>query len=85
VAENTDQRLVESCPWFKHIRDLFEPWLLLPYVFTIVWMATLLRVQTKLSTAVVSMLGMLLSAAILSTCCVLLVWSQDKEKENMKG
>jgi hypothetical protein len=71
------------CPWFKHIGDLFEPWLLLPYVFISLWMTSLLYAQSKLNIAVVLMLGMILSATILSACCVLLIWSQNKEKENM--
>jgi hypothetical protein len=67
------------CQWFKHYRDLFEPWLLLPYVFISLWMTSLLYAQIKLHVAVVLMLGMMLSAAILSACSILLVRSQNKE------
>jgi hypothetical protein len=70
------------CQWFKHYRDLFEPWLLLPFIFTSIWMMSLFRARSKLNIAVVFMLGLILSAAILSACSILLVRSQNKEKEN---
>jgi hypothetical protein len=70
------------CPWFRKIRDLFEPWLLLPYVFTSIWMMVVLRARSSLNTAEVLILGVILSALILSASCIALVWSQSKDDES---
>ena len=69
----------------QDIPDLFEPWLLLTYVFITLWMTGLLYAQIKLNIAVVLMLGLILSAVILSVFCVVVVWSQNKEKEIVEG
>jgi len=66
-------------PWIRQPRDLFEPWLLLPYLFISMWMIILLRVWSRMDTAVISILGMILPAAILSTSCIVLVRSQGKD------
>jgi uncharacterized membrane protein len=73
------------CPWFRKIRDLFEPWLLLPYIFTSMWVLVMLRAPSSRNPAVVLILGMILSAIILSAFCVVLVWSQSKEDESNDG
>jgi hypothetical protein len=70
------------CPWFRKIRDLFEPWLLLPYIFTTMWVLVMLRAPSSQNPAVVLVLGMILSAIILSAFCIALVWSQKKDDES---
>ncbi len=69
------------CPWFRQTRDLLEPWLLLPCLFTAMWMMGLLYAETKLNIAVILILAVIVSAAILSMACIELVWSQDKNDE----
>jgi hypothetical protein len=69
------------CPWFKQTRDLFEPWLLLPYIFTSMWMMVMLRARSGLNTTIVLILGVILSALILSVSGIALVWSQSKDDE----
>jgi hypothetical protein len=68
------------CPWFQDIRDLFEPWLLLPFIFTSIWMMSLLHAQSKLNVAVVVILGLILSTVFLSVSCLVWVWSQSKDE-----
>ena len=67
------------CQWFRETSDLFEPWLLLPYMFTSVGIIVLLHTATRLSTPVVLILAVGLSAVFLSMSCVALVWSQSKD------
>ena len=71
--------------WVSRPRDLMEPWLLLPYLFMFVWMTSSLHVQTSLSMTVTLMLGAFLSAAILATSCIAMVWSQKKDYESPDG
>ena len=71
--------------WISRPRDLVEPWLLLPYMFMSVWMTSLLAVRKSLSTAVALMLGVFLSAVVLSASCLALVWSQNKDDESADG
>jgi hypothetical protein len=52
------------CPWIRQIPDLLEPWLLLPFFFMFTWMASLLRTQTGLNTALAYTTGVILSAVI---------------------
>jgi len=73
------------CPWFRKIRDLFEPWLLLPYIFTSMWMMVVLRARSSLNLAAVLILGTILSAITLSAFCFALVWSQKKDDESTDG
>jgi hypothetical protein len=68
------------CPWFQDIRDLLEPWLLLPFLFTSIWMINLLHAESKLTIAVVVILGLIFSTVILSMSCLVLVWSQHKDE-----
>ena len=75
-------RNVWVCPWFRQTRDLMEPWLILPYLFTSMWMMALLRAGSSLHNAVAFILGAILSAAVLSMSCILLVWSQSKDDEH---
>jgi uncharacterized membrane protein len=51
----------------------------LPFLFTFVWMATLLRARSSLNVAVILILSMILSAVIVSMPCIALVWSQGKD------
>jgi hypothetical protein len=73
------------CPWFRKTRDLFEPWLLLPFIFTFVWMGSLLRARSSLHGAVIVILDVILSAVILSTSCIALVWSQGKDDKDTEA
>ena len=75
-------RSVGVCPWFRQTRDLLEPWLLLPFLFTTMWMSSLLRARSSLTVAVALTLGVILSAGILSMTCVVLVWSQSKDDQS---
>jgi len=70
------------CPWIRRATDLLEPWMLLPYLFATMWMSSLLRAQTRQNLAVVLVLGAILSAVILSTTCIALVWSQSRDDED---
>jgi hypothetical protein len=72
------------CPWFGQTRDLFEPWLLLPFIFTSVWMIVLFHTKSSLNAAVAWTLGVLLSAVILCVFCVVLVWLQSKDEEEIE-
>jgi hypothetical protein len=72
------------CRWFRQTRDLLEPWLVLPYVFTSLWMISPLNVWTRLNTSVLVLLSVSLSAAILSAFCIVLVWSQRKDENGSK-
>jgi hypothetical protein len=72
-------------PWFRQTGDLFEPWLVLPFLFISMWMMALLRARTMLSIAIVLILGVILSAVILAVFSVLLVWSQSKQDESIEG
>jgi hypothetical protein len=67
------------CRWIGRLRDLFEPWLLLPYVFASLWMTTLLHARSRLNHAIIYTLALSLSAVILSMSCIVLVWLQGKD------
>ncbi len=69
------------CPWFRRPLDLIEPWMLLSFLFTSMWMTGLLQARSRLSTAVAITVGVILSMLILSVSCIGLVWSQGKDKE----
>lgn len=68
-----------ACPWIRQTRDLFEPWLVLPFLFTFVWMGALLRAGSSLNLTGIFILAVILSAVILSVFCIALVWSQGKD------
>jgi hypothetical protein len=70
-----------GCPWIRQIGDLFEPWFLLPYIFISMWTMALLHFRSSLSTEVVAILGVILSAVILSATSITVVRSQDKDDE----
>ena len=72
-------------PWLRRTLDLFEPWLILPFLFTTMWMIVVLRARSGLNTAVVAILGLILAAILLSGLCIVIVWSQSKEDENIEG
>jgi hypothetical protein len=66
-------------PWFRQSRDLLEPWLLLPFLFAFMWISALLHAQTRLNIGVALTVGMILSAVLFATSCMVLVWSQSKD------
>jgi len=70
------------CPWLRRGLDLIEPWVLLPFLFTSMWITALLQSQSSLSTEVALTLGVILSSVILSLSCIGLVWSQRKGEES---
>jgi hypothetical protein len=74
-------RSVGVYPWIRKTHDLLEPWLLLPYLFTSLWMIALLHLRSSLNKGVVVILGVLLSTVILSMSCFVEVWSQGKDDE----
>jgi hypothetical protein len=69
------------CPWIRQPRDLFEPWLLLPWFFTSVWILSLLRFWSILDLFVVSILSVILATVILFISCIVLVWLQGKDEQ----
>ncbi len=73
------------CPWFKRALDLTEPWLLLPFLFTSLWLTALLQSRSTLNTEAALTLGVTLSSAILSLSCIGLVWSETNDEEGRKG
>ena len=75
---------VSVCPWFRQFSDLLEPWLFLPSIFLYMWVYTLLQQWGRLFAAIDVMLAAVLTAVILSGCCVLLVWTQGKEEERIE-
>ena len=74
-----------DCPWIRQIGDLFEPWFLLPYFFISIWMMPLLGYHGSLHPAVLVILGVILSAVILSATCIAVVRSQGKDNESTEG
>jgi hypothetical protein len=67
------------CRWFMQARDLVEPWLLLPFIFTSMWITGPLYANSGLNAVVALTVGVVLSAVILSLSCITLVWSQAKD------
>jgi hypothetical protein len=78
-------RSVWVCPWIRRTTDLLEPWMLMPYLFTTMWMSSLLRTQTRQNIVIDLICGAILSAVILSGTCITLVWSQSKDDESQEG
>jgi len=68
------------CPWFRRALDLTEPWLLLPFLFTSMWVTAILQSQSSLSTEVALTLGIILASAILAVACIGLAWSQGDDE-----
>jgi hypothetical protein len=77
-------RSVWGFPWFRQSRDLVEPWVLLPFLFSSMWMAALLHTESSMQIGSALTLGVILSAVILSTSCFLLVWSQSKDDKTVE-
>ena len=73
------------CPWLRRALDLIEPWVLLPFLFTSMWITALLQSQSSLNTEAALTLGVILSSVILSLSCIGLVWSQGDDEESTKG
>jgi hypothetical protein len=78
-------RSVWVFPWFRQSRDLVEPWLLLPFLFSSMWMAALLHTESSLHIGGALTVGVILSAVILSMYCFVLVWSQSKDDKSTEG
>jgi hypothetical protein len=76
-----DWRSEWVCRWFRQARDLFEPWLMLPFIFTCMWITGPLHVNSSLNAAVTLTVGVLLSTIILALSCIALVWSQAKDDQ----
>jgi hypothetical protein len=72
-------------PWLRQSRDLLEPWLLLPFLFTSMWISALLHTQSGLNRGVALAVGVILSAVLLSMSCMVLVWSQSKDDQSTEG
>jgi hypothetical protein len=70
---------VWAFPWFRGNRDLLEPWLVLPFLFTSMWMSALLHTQSGLNIGIALIAGVILSAVLLAASCIVLVWSQSKD------
>ncbi len=68
------------CPWLRRALDLIEPWVLLPFLFTSMWMTALLQSQSSLNTEVALTLGVILSSVILFMSCIGLVQSQGDDE-----
>jgi hypothetical protein len=68
-------------PVIRQTRDLFEPWLLLPWFFTSIWILCLLRFWSILDLFVVSILSVILSTAILCMSCIVLVCLQGRDEK----
>jgi hypothetical protein len=77
-------RSVWLFPWFRQSRDLVEPWLVLPFLFSSMWMAALLHTESSLHIGGALTVGVILSAVILSMCCFVLVWSQSKDESPLR-
>jgi hypothetical protein len=73
------------CPWFRQTRDLFEPWLLLPFIFTFVWIGSLLNTRSSLQGAAIVIVDVILSAMILSTSGIAFVWSRSKDNKDTEA
>jgi hypothetical protein len=73
------RRSVWVSPWFRQSGDLLEPWLLLPFLFTSMWMLALLHTQSSLNIGIALIVGVILSAVLLAMSCIVLVWSQTKD------
>lgn len=78
-------REVWVCPWIGQTGEMLEPWLFMPYLFVFMWLTILLRRGTMLDTRIVLILVAILSAAIFSVFCIVLVWFQGKDEERTEG
>jgi hypothetical protein len=74
------QRDVWVCPWIGQVADLLEPWLFLPCLFMFMWVTALLQKWTMLGPALNLILDAILTAAIFSVYCIVLVWAQGKDE-----
>jgi len=77
-------RNVCVCPWFRKSSDLLEPWLFLPSIFLYMWVFTLLQQWNKLFAAFDVIVAAILTAAILSAFCMVVVWTQGKDDKRDK-
>jgi hypothetical protein len=69
------------CPWLGQASDLLEPYLFLPSLLILAWLVVLLGHWLKLRTSILLLLAVILVAVIMSTFCLLWVWSQMKDEE----
>lgn len=68
------------CPWIGKAGDVLEPWLFLPCLFMFMWVTALLQKRTTLDPVVNLLLDAILTAAIFSVYCIVLVWAQGKDE-----
>ena len=69
------------CPWFRHPRDLIEPWMLLSFLFTSLWMTALLQAWSSLNMEGALTVGVILSLVILCMSCLGLAWTDRNDGE----
>jgi hypothetical protein len=70
------------CPWLGKTADLLEPWLLLPCVFMFTWAAGFLHSLGTLETYIAVLLSAVLTGAVFSVFCIVMVWIQRKDLEH---
>jgi hypothetical protein len=68
-------------PWFRRPADLIEPWVLMPLLFTSMWVTGLLKVWSGLRTPIALTLGIPLAGAVITMIVVGITWAQ-REEEN---
>jgi hypothetical protein len=73
-------RDVWVCRWIGKTGDVLEPWLFLPCLFMFMWVTALLQKWTMLGPALNLILDAILTAAIFSVYCIVLVWAQGKDE-----
>lgn len=78
-------RNVWVCRWIRQLRDLLEPWVILPYLFSVLWMSILIHSRGGAAIGVSITLGVTLSAVMFYTSCNVLVWSQGTNGHSTEG
>jgi len=64
----------------RKTRDLFEPWLTLPFLFTCMWTMSVLHAHKVRSIPVDAALGIIISGLILFSVCGVLFWTESKNE-----
>ena len=72
-----------SWPWLGRASDLLEPYLFLPGLVILAWMFVLMQHWLSLGTATLLVVCGILSMAVLSALCILWVWWQAKEEDEI--
>jgi len=74
---------VWKCPWIGSASDGLEPYLFLPILVTFAWFYVLLRTLVTRDPIVVLVLTSISVTTIFSVFCVVWVWSQAKDEEEV--